>query len=93
MKITEQSGTLHLEASVELAKYYEHRVKDFQVARRVILKAISISDMEKDLRGYLEGLDNDDSAMDPEIEKRLKRLENKIRRAGKRHAGKNREEE
>lgn len=75
------SETHRISSAVELAKYYEHKKREPEMAREIIIKAISSLEIRGELEGYLKGIPEGSSpAITPEIEHRLLRLEKKIQR-------------
>jgi tetratricopeptide (TPR) repeat protein len=64
----------HVYAHVELAKYYEHRVKDFVEAQKWSQAALDIVKSDGDMLEYVR------EHWQAELEHRLKRLERKLKR-------------
>ena len=80
-QLLECSGTHCMSAAVELAKYYEHRSREPHRAREVIIRVLKGAEITGDLESYVSGMKSDlFPELTPEIEKRLLRLERKIKR-------------
>jgi len=80
-QLLECSRTHCMSAAVELAKYYEHRSREPHRAREVIFRVLKGSEITGDLESYVSGMKSDlFPELTPEIEKRLLRLERKIKR-------------
>jgi tetratricopeptide (TPR) repeat protein len=68
-----------LTGAIELAKYYEHKARNPNRAREVILKALKGVEISSELESYISGVPSGSGAeLTPELEKRLRRLERKI---------------
>lgn len=74
--------THHLEAFIELAKYYEHHAKDHHRARDCVMSAMEFISSQKDLAGYMNEKTIDDSlqTQTDALLHRLTRLKTRIRR-------------
>ncbi len=80
-RLLNASRNHRIAAAIELAKYYEHRIKDPARAREVILRAIKGVEISSEIESYLSGMHKDlFSQVPPDIEHRLRRLERKIHR-------------
>jgi len=72
-------------AAVELAKYYEHKAKQPHLAREIVVKVTRELSVSEELEGYISGINEArNKEITPELEKRLRRLEAKIKRQQKR---------
>jgi hypothetical protein len=69
----------HVYAHVELAKYYEHRTKDFSKAKKWAAGALELVTSDGDMAGYVR------EHWQAELEHRLNRLEEKLQRKRKKH--------
>ena len=76
------AGQGHIYAYVELAKYYEHRAKDFGEAQKWSQKALEIVNSDGDIPEYVR------EHWRAELEHRLKRLDRKINSHQKKKARK-----
>ena len=74
-------------AAVELAKYYEHKAKQPHLAREIVVKVTRELSVSEELEGYISGINEArNKEITPELEKRLRRLEAKIKRQQKRRS-------
>ncbi|MBN1902391.1 ribonuclease H-like domain-containing protein [Candidatus Sumerlaeota bacterium] len=80
-KLADGSPTHSMSASIEIAKYYEHRERKPDLARERIVKSLKRIEMNAELEGYIHGIQiSETMGINPDIEKRLRRLETKIQR-------------
>lgn len=80
-RLMKESMQRRIDAAVEIAKYYEHRVKQPDRAREIIIMAVHGDKISEELREYLEGPScAGESRLTPGLEKRLRRLEKKIKK-------------
>lgn len=69
---------------VELAKYYEHKAKDFDKARRVVEQALACAELERWIDASPGGADESAECIFAQLERRLERIKRKQARARRR---------